>query len=120
MTFAQQRLNRRVLRRKQRFIVCACCRLLWRYLDDSRSRRAVQVGERFASGCASATELNNALRDAEAAATEHLNQRDRNIAWAAAQAAFPTSSLRTACDVAVSGVVSFHVSEALGPYREEI
>jgi hypothetical protein len=62
----------------------ACCRAVWHLLTDERSRRAVEVAERYAEGQASSAEFSEASRrayqardathiseEAETTATEH-------------------------------------------------
>src|SRR5262245_47499109 len=60
-------LEGKVSLRRGRLIVVACCRLVWPLLRDSRCRRSVEVAEAYAEGL--------------------LTERDREMAYLAAQRA---------------------------------
>src|SRR6266567_6199875 len=47
----------KVGRRKLRLYACACGRRVWHLLKDKKSRRAIELAERFAEGLVSSAEL---------------------------------------------------------------
>ncbi len=63
--------------RKARLIACGCCRLVWDWLVNDRSRGAVETSERFADGLVTDDELSRAAYFAEAAvfAVDEMQER---------------------------------------------
>src|SRR5262245_44451637 len=68
-------LGETVSERKPRFFACACCRFIWRFLQDTRSRTAVEMGECYADGACTKKALNAARVGARVAWNEARTAR---------------------------------------------
>ncbi len=65
--------------RKLRLFACACVRSVWHLLTDERSRRAVEVAERYADGEATSEELHYAADLAHPTLPESLGHSDASL-----------------------------------------
>lgn len=87
--------RRKAGKRKLRLFGCGCCRQLWGWMDDARSREAVVVAERLADGLARAEEVEEARARALEAAQAATGP------WAAPsvpEAPSPTDGVARGCD----------------------
>jgi hypothetical protein len=113
-------LRGRASERKLRLFACACVRRVWHLLADARSRRAVEVAERYADGQADAEDLRLAVIGAENVADALAGSATTVVQEAQASAAFAafntTLPAETAADYSAANVGSaaYHAATAAG------
>ena len=61
-------LDGKVSERKLRLFGCACCRQVWHFMPDERSRKAIEIGEQFADCPPTVAQASAAYEDANAVA----------------------------------------------------
>lgn len=110
------RSNGKLTERKSRLFGAACCRRVWHLLTDERSRKAVEVAERWADGKASAEELEAAYEEAFEVGAALAKRRDASqdafldAAWTASGVSHPDE---------LAEAVASAAAEALGEKNEE-
>jgi hypothetical protein len=68
--------------RKMRLFAIACCRRIWHRLSDPRSRRAIEIAERYVESKVRNLERESARREARAAMMEGERDSEKDPAWA--------------------------------------
>jgi hypothetical protein len=104
--------------RRLREFACACCRRIWHLLTDPRSRAALDLAERYATGQAENEQLESALEAAagavETARSHGVGHSDPGVMAAAYAVYFAASFRRAEKDMPISYDAQHAVNAAIG------
>jgi hypothetical protein len=102
-------LRGKVSDRKLRLFAVGCCRRVWHLLVDERSRKEVEVAERFADGLADRRELEKAIRSDSVWDSKLMLAREMDAAEAVGWAAWDWNAL----NVPTPETATYGVDESL-------
>ncbi len=102
-------------KRKHRLLACLCCRALWDQLEDERSRRAVEVAERFADGLESQETLQSIRVEAFFASRAVKTEAARAAYFATIDDAERAAENATHCVC-----VYYHLGDQVAQWRQDL
>lgn len=108
-------IDGRVSYRQLRLFVCACCRLIWDERWPHRTRRAIEVAERFADGMVDSASLNNARSEA-CRISQDWHERSNHLSFEDPQR-MKTRLLHFAT-IATEPIVSMHSLMVAAPWHD--
>jgi hypothetical protein len=92
-------IHGKVSDRRLRLYACGCCRRIWRWLGDERSRRAVEAAEGLADGSVAAGDLAAAQASAQQAVLDlHAYQTALRYCYEAARSSLYPGAWEAACE----------------------
>ena len=117
-------LRDRASDRKLRLFACACCRRIWHILSDERSRKAIDVAERYADGLVPKKTLKAARRRTFQVRSKRPNIIGQDYQWGPAYAEGATDGLtlgphESAVDTADHAAIALAYGDTQGSERDE-